>query len=221
MKNKLQAVFVSALSVTLLLGSCARDNSVASNHGIQKRKYTSGYHVHFKGLKKSINEQETSIDNSLAKTEILEVNSNENTIVQNYDLAQTVASNQAISTSQANSSNKTIEKEEVKVVKSKKVNTVKSNEVALSVNKTAKKEVKNKVSAIKELSKKNSFKNADTTSLEPIVYVLLCLFIPFVAVGLATDWNIGAVILNLLLTCLCGIPGIIHAFIVCKREGAI
>jgi uncharacterized membrane protein YqaE (UPF0057 family) len=221
MKNKLQAVLVSALSATLLLGSCARDNSVASNHGIQKRKYTSGYHVHFKGLKKSINEQETSIDNSLAKAEILEVNSNENAIIQNYDLAQTVASNEVVSTSQANSSNRTIEKEAVRAVNPKKGNTVNSADIALSVNKTAKKEVKNKVNAIKELSKKNSFKSADKTSLEPIVYVLLCLFVPFVAVGLATDWNVGDVILNLLLTCLCGIPGVIHAFIVCKREGAI
>ena len=81
--------------------------------------------------------------------------------------------------------------------------------------------MKNNISSIKELSKKDTFKNTTDTSLEPLVYILLCLLIPFLAVGFATDWDVNDVIINLLLCLLCGIPGIIHAFVVCNREGVI
>lgn len=47
---------------------------------------------------------------------------------------------------------------------------------------------------------------------------LLCFFIPWLAVGFATDWDIKTVIINLLWTCLCGIPGIIHAIIIVGRN---
>ena len=50
-----------------------------------------------------------------------------------------------------------------------------------------------------------------------LLYVL-CFFFPFVAVGLVTDWDIKAVLINILLTALCGIPGIIHAFIVVSKN---
>jgi len=46
---------------------------------------------------------------------------------------------------------------------------------------------------------------------------LLAFFIPFVAVGMVTDWEIKDILINLLLTALCGIPGIIHAFIKVKN----
>jgi len=46
---------------------------------------------------------------------------------------------------------------------------------------------------------------------------ILAFVIPFVAVGLVTDWEIKDVLINLLLTALCGIPGIIHAFIKVKN----
>jgi uncharacterized membrane protein YqaE (UPF0057 family) len=50
-----------------------------------------------------------------------------------------------------------------------------------------------------------------------LLYVL-CFFIPFLAVGIVTDWDTNSVLLNILLTCLCGIPGIIHAFIVVSKN---
>ena len=50
-----------------------------------------------------------------------------------------------------------------------------------------------------------------------LLYVL-CFFIPWLAVGLATDWDLKKVIINILWTMLCGIPGIIHAFIVVSKN---
>ena len=46
---------------------------------------------------------------------------------------------------------------------------------------------------------------------------LLCILIPTVAVGLATNWDMNKVILNLVLCMLCGIPGIIHAFMIVSK----
>jgi uncharacterized membrane protein YqaE (UPF0057 family) len=50
-----------------------------------------------------------------------------------------------------------------------------------------------------------------------LLYVL-CLLMPWLAVGLATDWDIKKVIINILWSFLCGIPGIIHAFIVVSKN---
>jgi uncharacterized membrane protein YqaE (UPF0057 family) len=50
------------------------------------------------------------------------------------------------------------------------------------------------------------------------VAIVLCFFIPFVAVGFATDWDATTIIINLLWTLLCGIPGIIHAIIIVSRN---
>jgi uncharacterized membrane protein YqaE (UPF0057 family) len=67
--------------------------------------------------------------------------------------------------------------------------------------------------AVKQMTKPN--KTADTDML--LLYIL-CIFIPPIAVGLATDWDATPVISNILWCLLCGLPGIIHAFIVVNRE---
>jgi uncharacterized membrane protein YqaE (UPF0057 family) len=52
-----------------------------------------------------------------------------------------------------------------------------------------------------------------------ILYVICFLFpFSFIAVGIVTDWDITTIIVNLFLTLLCGIPGIIHALIVVSRN---
>jgi len=69
--------------------------------------------------------------------------------------------------------------------------------------------------AVKEAKKSNSSKGGGV----PIaVLYLLCFLFPVIAVGLATDWDLMPMIYNLLWTLLCGIPGVIHAIIVVKRE---
>lgn len=48
------------------------------------------------------------------------------------------------------------------------------------------------------------------------VYIILAIFIPFLAVGLATDWQGNDWLWALLLSFLCGLPGIIYALIKMK-----
>ena len=69
--------------------------------------------------------------------------------------------------------------------------------------------------AVKEAKKSNSSKGG---GIPIAVLYLLCFLFPVIAVGLATDWDLMPMIYNLLWTFLCGIPGIIHAIIVVKRE---
>ena len=69
----------------------------------------------------------------------------------------------------------------------------------------------------KEKALKASDSNLGGDVSTGLLYVL-CFFIPFLAVGLATDWDVKTVLINLLWTCLCGIPGIIHAFIVVSKN---
>ncbi|HIP35519.1 MAG TPA: YqaE/Pmp3 family membrane protein [Crocinitomix sp.] len=54
--------------------------------------------------------------------------------------------------------------------------------------------------------------------MDPILLYLLAFFIPPVAVGLVTDWDMGQVVLNIILWALCVIPGIIHALIVVSKN---
>ncbi|HAD14936.1 MAG TPA: hypothetical protein DCF33_21115, partial [Saprospirales bacterium] len=49
--------------------------------------------------------------------------------------------------------------------------------------------------------------------LDKGVYIILAIFIPFVAVGLATDWQGKDWIIALLLSFLCGLPGIFYALV--------
>jgi uncharacterized membrane protein YqaE (UPF0057 family) len=81
-------------------------------------------------------------------------------------------------------------------------------------NKEVKQVAKQEVKALKKALKSQS-KSDDV----PVgLLYALCFFFPFVAVGLVTDWDVKEVIVNILLTCLCGIPGIIHAFIVVSKN---
>lgn len=72
---------------------------------------------------------------------------------------------------------------------------------------------------MKKLEKKATkiVKKANASD-DAILYYILAFFIPFLAVGLVTDWEVKPVVINILLCCLCGIPGIIHAFIVVSRN---
>jgi uncharacterized membrane protein YqaE (UPF0057 family) len=73
--------------------------------------------------------------------------------------------------------------------------------------------IDNKTIASTKIVKK-ALKDSVPTGL---LYVL-CFFIPWLAVGLATDWDMKTVLINLLWTLLCGIPGIIHAIIIVGRN---
>jgi len=70
---------------------------------------------------------------------------------------------------------------------------------------------------------KTSFSQGDYTKAsssrgpDKALLIVLAFFVPWIAVGLATDWDVMPIIYNLLWTFLCGFPAIIHAIVVISR----
>ena len=94
------------------------------------------------------------------------------------------------------------------------VNNTKTEKVNSSSKASSSKEVASNKTMNSTKIVKKALKNGPSTGL---LYVL-CFFIPFLAVGLATDWDVKTVVINILWTFLCGIPGIIHAIIIVGRN---
>jgi|JI71714BRNA_FD_contig_51_3021297_length_916_multi_4_in_0_out_0_1 uncharacterized membrane protein YqaE (UPF0057 family) len=66
-------------------------------------------------------------------------------------------------------------------------------------------------------SVKKQFLKGGAPSIDKGIYILLAILIPFLAVGLASDWKGSEWIVALLLTALCYIPGLIYALIKMKN----
>jgi len=91
-----------------------------------------------------------------------------------------------------------------------KTNLVNSNQIVIS-------QVDNSQETISQSENPNwisKIKNVATPSKG--VLIVLAIFIPFLAVGLKTDWSIS-VLWNLLWCCLGVLPGIIHALIIVTK----
>jgi uncharacterized membrane protein YqaE (UPF0057 family) len=88
-------------------------------------------------------------------------------------------------------------------------------------------EKKAEVTAPKKISKYKAYKalkkavkehrGGGDNDIPEIVLILLCIFLPPIAVGLMTDWEFEPLAINILLCLLCWLPGIIHAFIIYDR----
>lgn len=72
------------------------------------------------------------------------------------------------------------------------------------------------VSAVSQTD--NTTAVSQTLDFNTFLLYVLCFLLPFLAVGIATGWNLGAVLINILLTIFFVIPGIIHAIIVVSRN---
>jgi uncharacterized membrane protein YqaE (UPF0057 family) len=166
---------------------------------VQKRVHNSGYHVQWKGGYSTAdkNEFESNIE---GKEENLITSDVKNNKVEEILLANSSTGNNIEEVNNV----ATFEKKEVE----NKI--IKVDHTTASTAKTFSKKA-NVISKAKTLKKatKKSKKDDDT-----ILLYILCFLIPPIAVGLATNWDEKTLIINIILTLLCGIPGIIHALIV-------
>jgi uncharacterized membrane protein YqaE (UPF0057 family) len=207
MKKLLLAVLVVGFAIS----SCS----------IEKRVHRKGFHVewnnHLGSLKKDKKEKQDYVSSEAVEeiavvspktTKSPSVNSSSAISVDGVSINE---SNEAPVFVEDNTTNE-VNSQESSIVNNSKFEKVKSAIIASKT--TSSKEVaSNKTMASTKIVKK-ALKNGPSTGL---LYVL-CFFIPFLAVGLATDWDTNAVLINLLWTCLCGIPGIIHAIIIVGRN---
>ena len=98
------------------------------------------------------------------------------------------------------------------------VSSVVNNTKTEKVNSSSKVSSSKEVASNKTMNSTKIVKKANNKDVSKGLLYLLCFFIPWLAVGLATDWDVKTVVINILWTCLCGIPGIIHAIIIVGRN---
>lgn len=221
MIKKWHISIVTILMVGLMF-SCSTSNDVASNRGIQKRKYNKGF-FYEKGPKLGGDSKQTELaDNKNTtdeKTIEVEAVSERVSAAPEVVFVETIDGNVA----EITTVNETAEVAE-EAIRTTPVNTtaqqnltVEGTEVMIPVQELKKRPVSFlKKAIVKRKLEKLSAENGMND--DAILYYVLAFFIPFLAVGLVTDWDVKQVIINILLCCLCGIPGIIHAFIVVSRN---
>jgi uncharacterized membrane protein YqaE (UPF0057 family) len=204
MKKLLLAVLVVGFTIS----SCS----------IEKRLHQKGFNVEWNknlgSLKKDKKEKQDFVS-SEAVEEIAVVN-NKTT------KAPSVNNNSSISVdgvtlNESNDASVIVEDNTTNEVNSE-VSSVVNNTKTEKVNSSSKASSSKEVATNKTMNSTKIVKKANNKDVSKGLLYLLCFFIPWVAVGLATDWDVKTVVINLLWTCLCGIPGIIHAIIIVGRN---
>ena len=204
MKKLLLAVLVVGFAIS----SCS----------IEKRLHQKGFNVEWNknlgSLKKDKKEKQDYV--SSEAVEEIAVVSNKTT------KAPSVNNNSAISVdgvtlNESNDASVFVEDITTNEVNSE-VSSVVNNTKTEKVNSSSKVSSSKEVASNKTMNSTKIVKKANNKDVSKGLLYLLCFFIPWLAVGLATDWDIKTVVINILWTCLCGIPGIIHAIIIVGRN---
>jgi uncharacterized membrane protein YqaE (UPF0057 family) len=200
----MKKILLIAASIIFLVASCT----------VEKRVYRNGFNVHWHAMnghsKKDKNTEITSIEEveTVAKVVISPKETSKTADV--YELPKqeiiTVTRNDEASIH----ANSVLTTPQVVRVKGMANQTISVNQKNKEAKQIYKQEMKALHKAVKSQNK------SDDVPVE-LLYVL-CFFVPFIVVGIVTDWDIPTVLINLLWTLLCGIPGIIHALIIVSRN---
>jgi uncharacterized membrane protein YqaE (UPF0057 family) len=194
----MKKILLVTASILFMVASCT----------VEKRVYRNGFNVQWHAMnghaKKDKNMEEVE---TVAK---VVVSPKDNRTASVYEMPTqeviTVSQNDEASIQ----SNSIAAPTQVVNVKGMADQTISANQKNKEVKQISKQEMKSLKKAVK------SQKKSDDVPVE-LLY-LLCFFVPFVAVGIVTDWDIPTVLINILWTALCGIPGIIHAFIIVGKN---
>ena len=163
---------------------------------MEKRHYQSGYYIDWK-----TNAKNTAAVN-VSTSDIERVNP------KSMDQSQFSAA-----------TNEEIILTETKIAESSNHNSKKGNsEIKESRKSDTKISVKDKIKAAKAINKlKKAAKRGDADGIPTVVLFILAVLLPPIAVGLVTDWDLEQTLINVGLTFLCWLPGIVHAIIVVSR----
>lgn len=200
----MKKILLVAASILFLVASCT----------VEKRVYRNGFNVQWQAMngmsKKDKNVELTSMEETETVAKVVVSPKVNAKIAADYEMSiqEVVAVTQNDQASiESNPISTTAHVVSVKGMAEQTISVHQENKEAKQI---SKQEIKALKKAVKSQNK------SDDVPIG-LLYVL-CFFIPFVAVGLATDWDITTVLINILWTALCGIPGIIHAFIVVSRN---
>jgi len=192
----------------IILASCSTSSDVASNKIFQKRKYKKGWHVN---STRNVEEKTKVIQSD----EIVESKSIETKEEITYE--QEVTSSAAVAQENVLTETADVVNAE-ESIKSKVV--FQSREQLVVASEISNPIVEGVVSSIEKdvFTQNKNEKNKEDSSDDDMLILLyvLSVLIPFVAVGIVTDWDLETVLINILLSILCYIPGVIHAFIIIR-----
>lgn len=165
---------------------------------LEKRHYQSGYYIDWKNNSKNTAVVRTRTDN-LDIINAKKIDQSQLSASTNEDIILTSSKTSDVATIKTES-NYNVEKASEKV--------------------QAKLIVKDKIKVVKAVNKvKKAAKRSDADGIPTVLLFVLAVLLPPLAVGLVTDWELEATLINVGLTLLlCWLPGIIHAIIVVNRE---
>lgn len=201
---------LAAVGLAVVVSSCGTSNEVVSGGIFTKRKHTRGYHVNLPGKFKG------------TKSTTTEVNADE-LVVETVEKATTYAVQTAPAVSEDRvelpAQYPAVEAVEAAQEKAAVTPTVESRIAAIQKVSSSKAAAKTAVAekVFKNKINKIEKKTATPLPVDTILLVVLAILIPPLAVYLSEGSITGTFWLNLVLTLLCGLPGVIHALIVVLR----
>lgn len=200
MKKTIKTIVILILSIITV--SCGTSSDVAGKFGIQKRKYTKGFSIskktRHKISKTSLNQDVLAKYSELSST--------------NVQIASVKNDSQPIAILEVETN-----KNETPIT----AQLVSEKPMPIEITKltSLKHKVKSKVVShiIQKKSEQISVKSTAELSDRQILYYVLAVLIPFIAVGLVTNWDTKLVVISILLSLLFVIPGIIFGIIIVNK----
>jgi len=199
--KKFALLLTAAFSMTLILDSCS----------VQKRYHRKGFTVNWNNASVNMKKNRKVVHTETIQEDAFVSNTQQKKkLTKNYEtpVSMDIASTSVAVPSIKNASPSTLEP--VMVKKQASTATSAAKEMSKEDVKSTKKAAKKIIKAIKKNQQQDS--KTDT-----IIYLLLILLVPFgttISMYLYEGSWTGRVTANLLLTLLCGLPGLIHALVV-------
>ena len=204
----MKKLLLSVLVVGFAISSCS----------IEKRLHQKGFNVEWNknlgSLKKDKKEKQDYVSSEAA--EEIAVVSNKTTKTPSVNNNSEISVD-GVTLNESNDASVFVEDITTNEVNSE-VSSVVNNTKTEKVNSSSKVSSSKEVVSSKTMNSTKIVKKALKNDMPKGLLYLLCFLMPWLAVGFATDWDIKTVIINILWTFLCGIPGIIHAIIIVGRN---
>ena len=190
--------FIYVFAMTL--SSCSTSESVVNNNFLQKRKYNKGFH---KSSKKKVKTNKNSSEEILVLNEI-----NKKESIKKVNSLNKIEEVESV---EVNLNEELVIEENTDKKISSKENTVTTKNKVI---KALESKVEKVTEALKNKTMINKSSNTSNTSDDMmILLIILAILIPFVAVGIYTDWDVKKTVIALILTLLFWLPGMIYAFL--------
>lgn len=204
---------LSLMIVGIIMASCASTNDVVSDRRIQKRKYNKGFFFDF-DKKWGKTGQETDAIATVHQEDVNEINEEKTTpalVESTTEFPTDVSTTPAIEMNDVESSMD----QNIAFNQNSTELSSETKEVAKIVRKDAG-GLKSPAKTLKAIkSPKKASSNSNQSSDVPMVLLIILTFLlPWLAVGLYTDWDTMKTLISFLLWLFFWVPGIIYALLV-------